>query len=260
MKIYKFNNHGFKGESLVKGRFAFQVDIGKVRMTNEDQATAVINSYGTVMMVVCDGMGGQNKGELASNLGVTTLVDYFNSVRRFYSAAHVAMWLSRSIRKVNSYINSEASKNPLYQGMGTTLSVAIIHKGSLITAEIGDSRIYEIKDNKLIQLTDDQTYVGYLYRTGQISKEEMATHPKRHVLMNALGVYPSVNFDIKTFAYNGETLLLCSDGLYNNVSESTICSVLKGDDTPEQKITELIRMGNNNGGSDNIAVVIWESR
>ena len=143
--------------------------------------------------------------------------------------------------------------------MGTTLSIAIIRKKKLFTAQVGDSRIYSLKNKELTQLTEDQTYVGYLYRTGQITKEEMATHPKRHMLMNALGVYPTLNIDIKVRKYEDETMLLCSDGLYNNASETTISSVLSNKDTPEEKVNELISIANNNGGSDNIAVVIWES-
>ena len=109
-------------------------------------------------------------------------------------------------------------------------------------------------------MSEDQTYVGYLLRTGQINQEEALTHPKRHVLMNALGVYPSASVDVKSFPYMGETVLLCSDGLYNNVPVNDIASVLKGEDTVEQKVDELIAIGNKNGGSDNIAVVIWEAQ
>ena len=109
-------------------------------------------------------------------------------------------------------------------------------------------------------MSEDQTYVGYLLRTKQITEEEALIHPKRHVLMNALGVYPSASIDIKTFPYMGETVLLCSDGLYNNVPKNDIASVLKSEDSVEQKVNELIAIGNKNGGSDNIAVVIWEAQ
>lgn len=247
-----------KEERTSSGRFAFHTDVGRVRISNEDQACALVNAFGTVLLVVCDGMGGQNKGDYASALAVSYLVDEFKKVNRFYSTLHVYYWLVQTTRAMNSQIYSESIRNPLYQGMGTTLSVAIIRKNKLFTAQIGDSRIYSLKNNVLEQLTEDQTYVGYLYRTGQITKEEMATHPKRHMLMNALGVYPTLNIDIKIRKYEKESLLLCSDGLYNNASETTISSVLSNKDTPEEKVNELISIGNNNGGSDNIAVVIWE--
>ena len=248
-----------KDERLINGRFAFHTDVGKVRISNEDQACALVNAFGTVMLIVCDGMGGQNKGDYASALAVSYIVDEFKKVNRFLGNLHVYYWLNQTCRAANSQIYSESIKNPLYQGMGTTLSVAIIRKKKLFTAQVGDSRIYSFKNNVFTQLSEDQTYVGYLYRTGQISKEEMATHPKRHMLMNALGVYPTLNIDIKVRKYENESILLCSDGLYNNASESTISSVLANNDTPEEKVNELISISNNNGGSDNIAVVIWES-
>ena len=248
-----------KDESLINGRFAFHTDVGKVRISNEDQACALVNAYGTVLLIVCDGMGGQNKGEYASALAVSYIVDEFKKVNRFISSLHVYYWLNQTCRNANNQIYSESIRNPTYQGMGTTLSIAIVRKNKLFIAQVGDSRVYTYRDRQLTQLTEDQTYVGYLYRTGQISKEEMATHPKRHMLMNALGVYPTLNIDIKIRKYENEPLLLCSDGLYNTASETTIASVLANKDSPEEKVNELISIANNNGGSDNIAVVIWES-
>ena len=242
----------------VSGRYSYRTDIGKVRLTNEDQANATVNAKGDIFLIVCDGMGGQNKGELASSIAVSHLIDDFNS-SKFLNALDVKYWLNRHIRAVNRYIYNEARQNALYRGMGTTLTAVVIYKQTIITAQIGDSRLYEIKHNQLEQLTNDQTYVNYLYNTGQISKEEMATHPRRHMLMNALGTYPSVEIDITTKPYMNQTLMLCSDGLYNNVSETTIASILKGKDSPEEKVNELISIANNNGGSDNIGIVIWEA-
>ena len=109
-------------------------------------------------------------------------------------------------------------------------------------------------------MTEDQTYVAYLVRTGQITQEEALTHPKRHVLMNALGIYPSASIDLKVFPYLNEEILLCSDGLYNNVPVDDIAAIVKGNDTVEMKVNELIAIGNKNGGSDNIAVVLWEAQ
>lgn len=254
-------NKLFKKKKYVSGLFAFHTDVGKVRMNNEDQAIALSNAYGNTLLVVCDGMGGQNKGDFASNLAVSCVSDSFNSAPKFLCASHAKYWLIKALREANTAIFNEASKNAAYNGMGTTISVALIYHDKLITGQVGDSRIYRVSDPTGIeQLSEDQTYVGYLYRTGQITKEEMKTHPKRHMLMNALGIYPSVNVDVKIFPYVDETLLLCSDGLYNNVSETTISSILRGDDTPEQKVMELISIGNSNGGSDNIAAVVWEAK
>ena len=233
--------------------------MGKVRISNEDQAVAMCNAYGTALLVVCDGMGGQNKGDYASALAISYVTDEFRKVNRFRNSIFAYYWLNQTCRQANSMVYSESIRNPAYQGMGTTISIALIMKNKMLTAQVGDSRIYSYSNGQFSQVSEDQTYVEYLYRTGQISKEEMATHPKRHMLMNALGIYPTLNVDIKVHKYNGETILLCSDGLYNNASETTIASVLASNDTPDQKVNELIAISNANGGSDNIAIVIWES-
>ena len=246
-------------DKYLSGKFAFRTDIGKVRLTNEDQAAALINARGNVLLLVCDGMGGQNKGDYASNLAKTTIIDAFNDKRRFFNKYDAMHWINKTIRHANKVINDDAAKNKTYEGMGTTLTLVLIIKDYMVLAQVGDSRCYSYRLREFNQISEDQTYVAYLYRTGQIKKEEMKTHPKRHVLMNALGYYPSLDLDAKIMPYRGDTLLLCSDGLYNNVSENDISSIIKGNDTVDQKVTELISLANANGGSDNIAVVIWEA-
>lgn len=244
----------------LSGNFAYRVDVGRVRLSNEDNAVALTNSKGNVLLLVCDGMGGQSKGDLASNLATSYISEEFkNKKSAFLTLGGAIHWLKKTIRSANMLIFNESSRNEEYQGMGTTLTCALIIKSHMIVAQIGDSRCYRLTDKKFEQLSEDQTYVAYLLRTGQITPEEAKTHPKRHVLLNALGIYPSVNSDIELFAYNDETILLCSDGLYNNVLDKDIANVLKGDDTVEQKINELIQIANANGGSDNIAVVLWEA-
>lgn len=250
-----------KNKVYVAGRFAFRTDIGKVRLSNEDQAMAMINANGNVLLLVCDGMGGQNKGDFASNLAMRTISDSFRNKNKFFSTYTAYLWLRKIVQTANKEIYREACGNHAYDGMGTTLTVALIIGGTIISAQIGDSRLYSLDrtTGQFIQLSEDQTYVAYLYRTGQITKEEMATHPKRHMLMNALGIYPSASADIKFTPYTGQTLLLCSDGLYNNVPDNDIQSIVRGEDTTEQKINELISLANSNGGSDNIAIVLWEA-
>lgn len=246
-------------KKYLSGKFAFKTDIGKVRLSNEDQATALINSRGNVLLLVCDGMGGQNKGDYASNLAKTNITDDFNNKARFLNKYDALHWVIKTVKKANKAINDAANKNRAYEGMGTTLTLALIIKDYMVLAQVGDSRCYSYRMRDFTQLSEDQTYVAYLYRTGQIKKEEMATHPKRHVLMNALGFYPSLDLDAKVLPYRGDILLLCSDGLYNNVSDGDILTIVKGNDTVDEKVRELISLANANGGSDNIAVVIWEA-
>ena len=243
------------------GRFSYRTDIGKVRVSNEDQAIALTNASGNVLLVVCDGMGGQNKGDLASSLALHTIVTSFKSRKGFLNAYFAKLWVSRAIREANRSIYEQSQSNPNYRGMGTTVTLLLIIKDIAILGHVGDSRCYFLKNHHdLVQMSEDQTYVNYLLRTEQITPEEALTHPKRHVLMNALGIYPSASIDLKTFPYLNEGVLLCSDGLYNNVPYDDIAAIVKGNDTIEQKVNELIAIGNKNGGSDNIAVVLWEAQ
>ena len=248
-------------KKYLTGRFSYKTDIGRVRVSNEDQAIALTNASGNVLLVVCDGMGGQNKGDLASSLALHTVITSFKSHRGFMNSYFGRLWVSKAIREANKSIYEQSQSNINYRGMGTTITLLLIIKDIAILGHVGDSRCYFLKNHHdLVQMTEDQTYVGYLVRTGQITPEEALTHPKRHVLMNALGIYPSASIDLKVFPYLNEEVLLCSDGLYNNVPVDDIAAIVKGNDTVEMKVNELIAIGNKNGGSDNIAVVLWEAQ
>ena len=240
-----------------KGLFAYKTDIGKIRISNEDRANVLTNFAGDVFLLICDGMGGQNKGDYASKMASDHLAEAFRRKRKT-PVLFTKIWLRRALREANSLIYDEASSKPIYEGMGTTVVAVYIQGQHMIVANIGDSRAYKYGYGRLERLTQDQTYVDYLYRTGKIGKDEMETSPERHILMNALGVYPSCSPDIKVLPYNGEAVLCCSDGLYNNVSEAEIRAVLSTDERPDQKVSSLINEANGNGGSDNIGISYWE--
>ena len=242
------------------GRYAVKTDIGKVRLNNEDTATALTNARGNILLIVCDGMGGQNKGDLASSLAINYISQAFKDKPRFNGKFFAKNWVAKVIRAANAEVFKYASSGNQYQGMGTTITLVLIVNDFMVVAQVGDSRAYSFRHRILTQITEDQTYVQYLYRIGEIKKEEIATHPKRHVLMNALGIYPSLDLDIKVMPYMYDTIMLCSDGLYNNVAEKDILSIMRSTDSPDQKINELISLANRNGGSDNIAVVMWEAQ
>lgn len=241
-----------------KGLFAFDTDIGRIRISNEDRAQVLTNFAGDVFLLICDGMGGQNKGDYASKMACDFLSESFKRKRKS-ALFFTKIWLKRTLRAINSAIYDEASKNPIYEGMGTTCVAVYIQRDRMIIANIGDSRAYKFGYGRLERLTNDQTYVDYLYRTGKIKAEERETSPDRHVLMNALGIYPSLSPDISVQPYNGEAILLCSDGLYNNVSEAEIRAILSTDERPDQKVASLISDANGNGGSDNIGISYWEA-
>lgn len=244
---------------IIVGNYCYKTDVGRVRITNEDQAKVVLNANGRILMIVCDGMGGQNHGELASRLAVSIVEEEFLKCPFIPSPSFERFWLRNAIKKANSAIFNQAIENPVYKGMGTTFTAVLLAPNHITYAHIGDSRAYSFRNGKLEQFTKDQTYVAYLARTGELKEEDMATHPKRHVLLNALGVYPSLSLDLKTIKYEGEHLLLCSDGLFNNISNNDLSAIVKTDESPQQKVDQLISLANANGGSDNIAVAYWES-
>ena len=243
------------------GRFYTKTDIGKVRKDNEDFADARINAYGQIILIVADGMGGRNKGDYASRrIGNGLIKDFLDFDKPLLKPEALSKWLYKTINKYNREVFKKANSDEAFKGMGTTLTAVIIGGGFIVTAQVGDSRLYWInEDSKLEQLTVDQTYVNYLKNNKKLTQSEISTHPERHKLTNAIGVRFNALVDLKTIDYHGERLFLCSDGLYNNVPFYDLQSILKGNESPERKCFQLIAFGNSNGGSDNMAVVVWET-
>lgn len=242
-----------------RGSFAFKTDIGKVRTTNEDQVVALLNRHQDVLLAVADGMGGHARGDLASKLAMQSLTKGFTNTFGLLTSKTATLWLRQQVVQANRGIYQQAQKSSSLKEMGTTLVIALIVNKDLIILNIGDSRVYLFEEGKLTQATEDQTYVEYLFRQGKITEEQKLTHPQKHVLLNALGLNNSVSYDIKVIPYTKQTILVCSDGLYNNLSETELSSIVRSKDTPQQKVDSLVHLANANGGNDNIAVVLWEA-
>ncbi len=249
-----------KASNVFKGHYCYKSDIGKVRIANEDEAKVVVNSNGNVLLVVADGMGGHNKGDYASFETVRIITEAFKNQKYFLNTFFAASWIKRVVKVANSTIYKTQDKDVTYKGMGTTLSLVLIIKKKIIVVNCGDSRVYIKKsEGNLVQLTEDQTYVNFLVKSGQISKEEALVHPERHVLTNAIGLFPSISMDVNIYEYHGESLVLCTDGLYNNVSERDILNTLNLNTSVEDKCGSLISLANFNGGNDNITLCLWET-
>ncbi len=243
----------------IKGMYLSKTDIGKVRKSNEDKSIALVNSSGDVLLLVADGMGGHNKGSFASTKVVQVVSNEFAHKPFFFSVRSAYFWLQKTLKEANKQINDYATNNEDYKGSGTTVVAALLTKNKIILASAGDSRIYLLKKGRLNLLSDDQTYVNYLVKTGKLTIEQAKTHKDRHVLINALGIYPSLSIDMKIINNEGYPLILCSDGLYNNITEEEMCRILSVNETPTQKIETLINVANNNGGTDNISIAYWEA-
>ena len=243
---------------MIKGRFGCKTDIGLVRASNEDKALSLIDADGNVLLVVCDGMGGYMKGDFASKIAQDILISGFNSKKKWLFPFQVSQWVSKIIKSINYSVYTEATDSDNFKGMGTTLVMAIFFKDNIYIANIGDSRCYMLKDDKVEQLTRDQTYVEYLLSHNKISEDEKLTSKDRHALMNFIGKDKIVDFEYKVVKNERKTILLCSDGLYNNASDKQIFSALKSEERLDQKISTLIGIAKANGGTDNIAVSLWE--
>jgi len=242
----------------IKGQFIAKTDIGLVRMINEDRAISLVNSSGDVLLCVCDGLGGHNKGDYASELAINILSESFRDKNKYYCGIDIRFWIYHMLNKINRVISQEATHSEKYSDMGTTIVLAILHSNKLYIAYAGDSRAYGLENKEFKQLTSDQTYVDYLYRTGQIKKEEMSISKERHKLINALGTYPSVSYSLIVKKNVFDAILLCSDGLYNNANDADIKTCLFSTERIEQKVDTLIGVAKSNGGSDNIAISYWE--
>lgn len=242
----------------IKGRFGSQTDIGLVRKSNEDKALSLIDAQNNILLCVCDGMGGYMKGDFASKIAVDVIGAAFRSHTKWLFDFQVKLWISKVIKSINFSVYYEAQDSEKFSGMGTTLCMAILFKNKIYVANVGDSRCYKLESEKIVPLTKDQTYVEYLLTAGKISEQEKLTSKDRHVLMNFIGQKKEVNYVLDVYKNDASTIMLCSDGLYNNATDKQIFAALDSSERLDQKINTLIGIANANGGSDNIAISIWE--
>lgn len=232
----------------------YLTDAGKVRNHNEDSVIVVKNKDGDYLMAVADGMGGHSAGEVASSIAISYLGKSFNSSFANMEKVKAVNWLRESVLDINELIFSYVKEHPESRGMGTTLVVAIVTKDYILFGNIGDSSGYVIKDEKLHKVTYDHTLVNLLLKAGELTEEEAKEHPKKNVLMKALGANDPIDIDIFDCDTNISSILLCSDGLTNMLENEQIEKVLLSDLDIEEKVIKLIRKSNNRGGTDNISV------
>jgi len=239
-----------------------KTDKGTVRENNEDNFCILEKQP---LYVVADGMGGHASGEIASKLAIDIIRDYFNNpdtsrqlqigeYKEDYSEA--TNKLGSAIRLANKAIFEAAQTNPLWHGMGTTIVAAFLNGKRLSIAHVGDSRIYLIRLGDIEQLTDDHSLVSEQVKREMITKEQARESKMKNVLTRALGVAPEVKVDLNELSLmQGDTLLLCSDGLTAMVPDEDILSVMTATTDPSIACEQLISLANENGGEDNITVI-----
>lgn len=228
-------------------------DTGKVRNVNEDSMAAFDTPNGYVV-VVCDGMGGQNAGDVASQLAVTVINDILTDNK--FSTPQEA--ITSSIIAANKAILMQASRNPELEGMGSTCVMAIIKDGMVYYGSVGDSRIYYMSSNMIRQITKDQSYVQTLVDAGEITPMMAEHHADKNQITNALGIEsmtPPVVSEVPITPEPDSIFLLCSDGVSGMINNQTIVTTLSDESLTLQERAELlVKQANDAGGNDNITV------
>lgn len=232
----------------------YLTDSGKVRSHNEDSVIITKNEAGNYLMAVADGMGGHSAGEVASSITITHLSKIFNEQFCNMEKAQAVDWLRAMATEINDMIFDYADNHPESKGMGTTLVCAIITEDYILMGNIGDSSGFVIKDEKIHKVTYDHTLVNLLLRAGELTTEEAKEHPKKNVLMKALGANNPIDIDIFDCDMDISSILLCSDGLTSMLDAEQIQKVLDSELSIEDKVIKLIRKANNRGGNDNISI------
>jgi protein phosphatase len=241
-------------------RILAKSDIGKAREMNQDSYYVSDLEDGIKLYILADGMGGYKGGEVASKLAVDCTRKYicnnFKDIPK--EKEEILRLISSSMEYANLRVFEKSQEIEELKDMGTTLDVCIIYNNKVFIGHVGDSRVYRIRKNIIRKLTTDHSYVEKLVREGTITKEEAYHHPKKNMLMKALGCNSLVEPDVmyKGF-FKDDILLMCSDGLTNMLKDNEIYDILlKNPENPEEK---LIEKANEQGGSDNITVVIVDN-
>lgn len=231
-------------------------DVGRQRNMNQDYVFSTVKPVGNLpnLFIVADGMGGHKAGDLASKFSVNTFID---CVKNSGSSKPVQI-ISDAIKHTNEELLKLASTSEDYRGMGTTFVVAVIYGKSVYVANIGDSRLY-LADRELKQVTRDHSYVEEMVQMGTLNREDARTNEYKNVITRALGGTENVIPDFFEIEIEDNSrILMCTDGLTNMVTDKEIESVMSSHDDIMNKADKLVMMANQNGGKDNISVIIIE--
>lgn len=234
--------------------YFYITDPGKVRERNEDSVTICKNGTDEVLLIVADGMGGHKNGEIASSIALNLISERFKNISSVGNKEDAINWIQNTVSEANVAIFKYVSQHPESEGMGTTIVLSILTPAFLLIGNIGDSSGYVYKNKKLHKITVDHTLVNLLVKSGELTEEEAKSHPKKNVLMKALGSSTNVEMDIFNVELNVDGIFLCSDGLTNMLDDNQISRVLNEDTTLKEKLEKLVFKANNRGGNDNITI------
>ena len=234
----------------------YQSDVGKRRNTNQDYAGVFTNQRGYTLALLADGMGGHQAGDVASHDTVEELGKKWQA-SDIADSEKAAQWLIKNIQEENTNIYERGLANPDLNGMGTTLEAVILLDDQFTIAHVGDSRTYLLRNGEWDQLTEDHSLVNILVKSGEITQEMAANHPRSNVVTRSIGMPGIVEVDVATHYITGqEYLMLCSDGLTNMVHDEVIKEYIETSDSLEEALDRLIDEANAQGGVDNITVLL----
>ena len=238
--------------------YYYLTDPGKVRTHNEDSVIIVKNNMGEYLLAVADGMGGHKGGEIASSIAISHIGKRFKELSSIGTKEDAINWIKAEVSESNRLIYKYTEENPESAGMGTTLVLAVLTNDFLLFGNIGDSSGYVYKDKMIHKITNDHTLVNLLVKSGELTPEEAKDHPRKNVLMRALGASTKVEMDIFDVETDVDGIFLCSDGLTNMLDNNQIAKVLSEKIDIEEKLNKLVIKSNNRGGTDNISVAFLD--
>lgn len=241
-------------------RILAKSDVGKARDMNQDSFFVSDLKDELKLFMLADGMGGYKGGEIASSVAIESAKKYINNHYKKIEKDKEAILrlLNEAIEYANEMVYKKSQENAELHDMGTTLDICIIYNNKVFIGHIGDSRVYRIRKNIIRKVTNDHSYVEKLVREGTITKEQAYNHPKKNMLMKALGSGALASPDVMYKGFlKDDILLMCSDGLTNMLKDDEIYNILL--ENPEDPVGALINKANELGGYDNITAIIIDN-
>lgn len=227
-------------------------DVGMKRHNNEDSYIVNVANEDKIF-IVADGMGGHNAGEIASLEACRITESYILEQK-----GSIESVLREGVVKANRDIYVRAAENPSMKGMGTTIDVCVVRDNTLHIAHVGDSRVYIINNDSIRRVTKDHSIVGMMLEEGSITEEQARVHPQRNYITRAVGSAVNIEVDIiHEDVHSGEWVLMCTDGLTNMVEKDVLHSIVTGAESVNDGACELVRRAKENGGDDNITVILF---
>ena len=234
----------------------FKTDKGIRRSNNEDACFVMKRDK---LFIVADGVGGNNSGEIASRTAVSEVTEFFqkNPLKQGASIDEIRDYFHLCVNAANVSVVEKSYRIPRNRGMATTLVAAYIEGDKAYIINVGDSRGYLLHEGKLRQITDDHTYVNTLIKAGLITEEDALTHENRNMITRAIGADAQIEEDLFVVPIEaGDMILLCTDGLYGEVSDEELTEILQMKASVGNICSDLVDLANKNGGSDNITMIV----